>query len=1399
MAVSKNTYRGMNQDMSKTTHAPDFYFEGRNIRNVTEDGLSTTAVENEKGNVLVNNIPATRVLTAVYEPDGTVYLAGNIRITLSTGDILSTLDFTEPASGTTEDFFIAYKAFILSDPVFDDITPYVTNTGMILYSNVSGLEVLDVSSIPTRYTKRGEKSKIIGEGRIRRENYLFTASEDAYDESNRGYVWRFDYDQATDGTFISSSLNCVFSGIVGFSAEFPIGDEVEGRFESPEIKKLYWVDGKHQLRFLNVAEDNEGLDPDIINVLPKSVSEPIVVTSITDSGSIKAGIVQYGYQLINSQGGSSSISPLSNPAYIVESSQSGSTTDYFGAPVGTDTGKAAAISLTDIEEGFDYVSIYRIFYSDEFNNPLIDLITQQLISEDRTVDFVDNGSQTLGALTTGQFSGLVGNYFIPQTLASKDNRLFTANHEEEIFDIGFDARAYRFSNVGIGYSINEGSGGRVTALNWGSIEESADVYNPSNDARSEGVYEFQTNGITLGGQGPNISYTFETENVIIDNHANDTHTIYHPKQRSFGVNSVKSAKFADGIQAKASVGYKRGEIYRFGLKFTNTKGQSSFVSWIGDIRFPTTADGFPVTGMSPTPEEDVLARNLYLNFNINLASLTQDQRDEIAYVEIVRAERKDSDKTILAQGIVNPTFDFGGPDGIQETRIMPVVATTYEMATQSIEGLDAGSYEFVQGAGQKTISEFISPDQIFNDSISYNAGDFLRYETLSNWVTRSMGSPDDFGLNSPVEPYRNKIEAVNYLGRQDGLTTDNNRWVVSKSRNSEVRVNKVAAQVQIDILDATSANGTKGLINEVGGVTIHNKVDFPPESILDGNLGGGKQGRGNSKLYIQTSEKVDALEWLNFTTAQDILEHGFILANYKRPLAAQYGGYDYAARQNTVYITTHSRAYLGGASSANLKVKGGDTFISYFDYLRVSIVDDQNSVIRKWQEVLFFPVETSINLNLRHDKSWNYLADKSGVAAYPALQESLAFAQQQPSYSNVADEDFIDNELDTEQTDLYLYNETYSRPDKIFSYFPKPQVVNFTSKFDTQTRYSLIKINNEILDNWSQFLTSNQNQVDSKYGGITKLINYSDELMYIQPEGYGRWSVNPRVQTTASDGEPIELGTGGVLHEYKYISTKFGTNQKFGIISSQLNMYFIDNKTFKLVKTGQGTGNISDMQGISSTLRNLVTKELLELSNPYLDNGIRVAYDRRFNEILFTLRQSNGEYETIAFNELANTFTSFYGYQPPLYFEDAENMFSSDDRSKVYLHHYGERGVYYDRPAEESSVTLILNDKADFTKRFDNIEYYSQIFENNIELFEETVTSIRFYNDYQDTGTIPLTNRQNIRRRMRKWRLKIFRDQVDGKARMRNPYLFVTLSFDNNNNKKLVLHHLLTYYDIKPY
>ena len=174
---------------------------------------------------------------------------------------------------------------------------------------------------------------------------------------------------------------------------------------------------------------------------------------------------------------------------------------------------------------------------------------------------------------------------------------------------------------------------------------------------------------------------------------------------------------------------------------------------------------------------------------------------------------------------------------------------------------------------------------------------------------------------------------------------------------------------------------------------------------------------------------------------------------------------------------------------------------------------------------------------------------------------------------------------------------------------------------------------------------------------------------------------------------------------------------------------------------------------------------------------------------------------TISYNEMIDAFESFYDYRPYLYLNTGGRLLSVNpfETFEVYEHNVGDYGSYYGRFEMPSEINLILADKGLVTKIFTNLSYKSELYDtNNNDVFDETFNQIRLYNEYQDTGIIDLDD-TNIKRRIRTWHYTIPRDKNERLSRIRNPWVELYLKYDNNLNKRYVIHEIIYNYIVSEY
>jgi hypothetical protein len=211
--------------------------------------------------------------------------------------------------------------------------------------------------------------------------------------------------------------------------------------------------------------------------------------------------------------------------------------------------------------------------------------------------------------------------------------------------------------------------------------------------------------------------------------------------------------------------------------------------------------------------------------------------------------------------------------------------------------------------------------------------------------------------------------------------------------------------------------------------------------------------------------------------------------------------------------------------------------------------------------------------------------------------------------------------------------------------------------------------------------------------------------------------------------------------------------------------------------------------------------------------GIHGEFYPQYNRVLFTiLNRNNGvtDNNTIGYNQILQAFETMYSATPGLYIRTSNRLLTSDTANpaqgySIFKGNWGEIFGNY----VESSITLLNNGEKPYDiKTYNNLILYTEVY-NAADVNQplETITSVQVTNDYQDTGKINLTpttaslnlNYANIVRQERKWHVTIAEDQIASAnstqpARMRDFYALIQLNYLNNNNKRFILHDVLTKY-----
>ena len=211
----------------------------------------------------------------------------------------------------------------------------------------------------------------------------------------------------------------LYRGNLNFSTDYPI--ECIAVQETQDIQKVYWVDGRNQLRVINIVAQDETthkytdtyFDASPTLLLNESVK---VERSTIGNGVFAPGVIQYALTYYNKYGQESNIFYTSPLQYISFSDRGGSPEEKCS--------NSFVITIDNVDTSFDYVRIYSIHRSSIDAPPVVTNVAD--IATTTTITFIDTGT-TGSSVDPTELLYVGGEDVIFGTIAQKDNTLFLGN------------------------------------------------------------------------------------------------------------------------------------------------------------------------------------------------------------------------------------------------------------------------------------------------------------------------------------------------------------------------------------------------------------------------------------------------------------------------------------------------------------------------------------------------------------------------------------------------------------------------------------------------------------------------------------------------------------------------------------------------------------------------------------------------------------------------------------------------------------------------------------------------------------------------------------------------------------------------------------------------------------
>ena len=212
---------------------------------------------------------------------------------------------------------------------------------------------------------------------------------------------------------------------------------VEHLIENENIHRIYWTDNKNPLRTINIRQSSswsvtggkygEGLrnlSVDSLAITPL-MSPSQVTLSKTLHGSLPVGVFQYTYKYISENGGETGFAPISNMFHVSDQSF-GSSVDYGGGPQGNLGSQGFTLSISDLDQDFDYVELYALYYDSIDTPPRVAVVTKRKIAgSTMKIDHVFWNNEIPQGLEEVLIES--NTWDVCKDIAIKDNILFAAN------------------------------------------------------------------------------------------------------------------------------------------------------------------------------------------------------------------------------------------------------------------------------------------------------------------------------------------------------------------------------------------------------------------------------------------------------------------------------------------------------------------------------------------------------------------------------------------------------------------------------------------------------------------------------------------------------------------------------------------------------------------------------------------------------------------------------------------------------------------------------------------------------------------------------------------------------------------------------------------------------------
>ena len=233
--------------------------------------------------------------------------------------------------------------------------------------------------------------------------------------------------------------------------------------------------------------------------------------------------------------------------------------------------------------------------------------------------------------------------------------------------------------------------------------------------------------------------------------------------------------------------------------------------------------------------------------------------------------------------------------------------------------------------------------------------------------------------------------------------------------------------------------------------------------------------------------------------------------------------------------------------------------------------------------------------------------------------------------------------------------------------FLQPAVPFLKNTYQTRVIYSDLAQTDAFKNGFRVFKGISYVDYSNQYGGITKLVEWGGNLIIVFEHAVGLAIVNQNALIPTDDGTQIAVGAIKPLQSTPVmISTDFGSQWPESICCSQHYIYGVDTVGKKIWRTdGKSFECISDFK-VQKFLNDNITLGERELTPIIGVRNVKTHFNAYKNDLMFTYYDNTYGFEEVVwnlcYNEYQQAFTTFYSWLPS-YSANIDNVYFSYDRN----------------------------------------------------------------------------------------------------------------------------------------